>query len=696
MQYKLITAIALFTIAPDVIAQRPHHHDLEELIVSGPLQKDKAGTSLPVNVIDGEDLLENVANTLGDTLNGQIGVNSSSFGPGVGLPVIRGQSGNRVRVLQDGLGTLDVSSISQDHNNSVEPILAERIEIIRGPATLLYGNGAIGGVVNVIDNRIPQQIPENTEGKLELRYNSAAKGKTGVFKLDSGVSDHFAWHIDGVFREQDNIEIPGMAIDETALEILHDDEEEEEEIDNTDGYIANSDGESTSFTAGASYIGERGFFGLSVNQLENEYGIPPGGHAHNEEDGEEEEEELIRLDMEQTRYDLKGALSMDGFIEQLRARISYNDYEHQELEVIGANRNSGTLFQSKGTEARLTLHQRAVGMFSGVFGLQVIDSKFGAEGEESYIPASDIGSVGVFVVESLDAEKWSYEYGLRIESQSVDPGTDCAKEENTWSASTAAIWRFRDDGNLMLALNRSERSASVEELFSNINRDTCAAPVDPDNLVRHNATARFEIGNPDLKMETASNIELALRKHTGDIQGEVNIFYNNISDYIYMQDTEDELDETIISRYRQQDALFTGIEFEVTFPFEPGTTAHLDLSLFGDYVRAKFDSGGYVPRIPARRYGAELAYIAGLWSLKLRATDVGNQTRVAENELPGNGYMLVDLYFDYHFVFSDKQLLFFMKGNNLLDEEIRNHTSLLKNFAPEAGRGYEAGLQFQF
>jgi iron complex outermembrane receptor protein len=270
------------------------------------------------------------------------------------------------------------------------------------------------------------------------------------------------------------------------------------------------------------------------------------------------------------------------------------------------------------------------------------------------------------------------------------------RDENTLSTSAATIWRFREDSNMLIGLNHSERSASVEELFSNIDRITCAEPTDEHDLVRHNSTARIEIGNPELKTETASNIELAFRKHSGNIQGELNIFYNNIDDYIYLHDTGEEHEGTIISRYFQKDALFTGIELETTITFEVNDSSHLDLSFFADTVRAKFEEGDNVPRIPARRIGTELGYIAGLWSAKLRATDVNDQNDTAENESSTEGYLLVDLYFDYHFIFGDQELLVFIKGDNLLDEEVRNHTSLLKGFAPEPGRSFQAGLRFQF
>lgn len=693
--------LVFFALALPTQAYAQHDHDehgLEEVIVSGVMDKRKADTVVPVNVLSGEDLRENAAKTLGETLNRQIGVTSASFGPGVGQPVIRGQTGSRVRVLQDGVGTLDASLASQDHANTVEAMLAERIEVIRGPATLLYGSGAIGGVVNVIDNRIPERVPETPTGAFELRHNSVSSGDTAVFKLDGG-GDSFAWHLDGLRRETGNLEIPGLAVDVEALEALHEHEEgaaEEEEIENTDGLIANSGTEAANLTAGASWVGERGFLGTSISRLESEYGLPPGAHGHHhEEEGaaeEEHTEEGIRIDMQQTRVDLKGGLEMEGFFNRLRARLTVNDYEHSELE----GDEIGTVFHNEGFEGRLLLDHQHSESLSGVWGVQSAGSEFSALGEEAFIPASDIQSWGLFAVESLEKNRWSYEFGLRLDSRNIEMQSGpCDSSETAWSGSAAAIWRFREDSNMLMSLNRSARAATVEELFSNIGQDNCMEPADPEQRVLHSATARYEIGNPDLDVETSQNIEIGLRKHAGDVLGELNVFYNKIDDFIFLNDVG-EFEETIVSRYSQQDATFSGIEGEVTFPFGLTDAGHVDLTLFADYVRAEFDAGGNVPRIPPMRAGAEIGYAQQSWILKLRVTSVAEQDEVADNEAATDGYTRVDLYFDYHLPWSQNELLIFAKGNNLTDEEIRNHVSFLKNFAPEPGRGFEVGLRYQF
>jgi len=491
------------------------HHDTEEVLVTGILGKAQKDTALPVSVLSGEDLRENAASTIGETLQNQLGVTSASFGPGVGQPVIRGQSANRVQVLQNGTGALDVSNTSQDHANTVEGLLAERIEVIRGPATLLYGNGAIGGVVNVLDNRIPSSVPEKFTGAVEYRFNNVNQGSTGVAVLDGG-SGNFAWHLDGILQDTDNVRIPGLA-------------NPEDPEDSSVGFIENSDSEKQNFTAGFSLVGDNGFLGISVNELSNEYGLPPGAHGHEEEEmagAEEEEEEVIRLDLEQTRIDVKGEYNFNGAFETVQASLTSNDYRHVELE----GEETGTVFNNDGMEFRLNAKHRALNIGEGLIGslgLQYVDRDFSAIGEEAFIPASKISSFGVYAVESVDVGAFTYEGGLRFDKQEIEAGFGCDQSENSTSLSLASIWNFSEDANLLVSVNRSQRAPSVEELFSNIDAIGCqpaAALPDPATLVEHAATGRFELGDAQLDKETATNLEIAYRKHTGAITAEVSAF----------------------------------------------------------------------------------------------------------------------------------------------------------------------------
>ena len=679
----LVLAYSVSLNAQSVDEPHPEHHDVEEVLVTGVLGKAQKDTALPVNILTGEQLRENAASTIGETLQNQIGVNTASFGPGVGQPVIRGQSANRVQVLQNGTGALDVSNTSQDHANTVEGLLAKRIEVIRGPATLLYGNGAIGGVVNVIDNRIPSSVPEKIEGALEYRFNNVNQGSTGVAVIDGGAGN-FAWHFDGVIQDTDVTRIPGFANNEEPEEASF-------------GLIENSESEKQNFTVGGSYVFDKGFIGISVNQLSNEYGLPPGAHGHEEIPGVEEEEEFIRLDLEQTRIDIKGEYDTDGLFENVKASLTTNDYTHKELEGT----EIGTVFNNEGLEFRLNAKHRALNIGEGLIGsvgLQYVNRDFSAAGEEAFIPASKIKSFGVYVVESVDVGAFTYEGGIRFDRQDIDAKLSCDKSESSTTASAATIWNFSEQANLLLSVNRSQRAASIEELYSNITSIGCDPTLvlpNPDSLVEHAATGRFELGNAQLQKETATNLEISYRKHTGAIKAEVSAFINSIDDYIYLADVG-EIGETIVSRYLQDDARFIGVETQVELPVKEFLGKEFHVNLFADYVEAEIASGAYLPRIPPMRTGIELVAHADDWTVKLRNTFVNSQEKISQNEALTDSYHRIDMYADYHLHYADIDLLFMAKAKNLTNEDIRHHTSFLKNFAPEAGRSIELGIRYSF
>lgn len=698
---RVISAAVAAACAPFSYGQDAHNNEvIEEIIVTSSLQQTRAETALPVNVLSGEALREKAASTLGETLKELVGVNSASFGTGVGLPIIRGQTGNRVQVLQGGVSNMDASAISPDHANSVEAALAERIEVVRGPATLLYGNGAIGGVVNVIDNRIPTTLPEVVTGLVETRNESASDQQTTVVKLEGGTGQ-LAFHLDGTYRESNNTSVSGFAINPRNVDI--DEEEALEQLLDSKGQIANSNTRSHANTAGFSWIFDGGYIGASVGHSRNNYGLPAAAHGHHEDEDHEEgdqeeeaheEEAGIRIAMKQDRYDVEGLRELDGFFTQVQGKVSLVDYEHAEIEGDGA---IGTVYANEGKEGRFTLTHRPIGSLQGVTGIQVGSKTFSAVGEEAYIAKTDIDSVGIFTVQNLDVGDFIYEFGLRAERQNLDQaGSACDDSTNSFSGSASALWRVRDDTNLMLALAHSQRAASVEERFSNISNGSCSEPTDPEELIAHAATQRFEIGDPTADKEQSTNIEIGLRRHLGTVTGDVNLFYNDIKDYLYMRDTGIFFEDVPIARMTQDDAVFTGVEAEFTFPVSQGARHFTELSLFGDYVRARLDSNGNVPRIPPMRYGAEIVHTHSDWQYKLRLTQAAKQSDAARNETATKGYTMVNASVDYHTNLLGSELTLFGKANNLLDEEVRNHASILKDVAPEAGRNLVLGLRFEF
>ena len=373
----LAAAISLLVSSP----ARSGESAIEEIIVSSPLHRGEAETVLPVNVITDAELQRKLRATLGQTLQEEVGVTYASFGPGVGQPVIRGQGAPRVMVLANNMPVADASSTSQDHANGIEPVLADRVEVLRGPSTLLFGSGAIGGVVNVIDSRIPKQVPESPEGAIEHRRASNADARVTAGRFETGTGS-LAVHLDGFARENDEVEIPGTA-----------------DIDGEgdSGAIANTDAEATAGTFGLSWVRDWGFVGGSVSRLENEYGIPGGAHGHHHEEGEEEEghseeeaEEDVRIDLEQTRYDLRADVSdpVPG-VEALRVQAAYTDYQHKELEGGAV----GTTFGNNTLDGRVeAVHD--IGGLHGAVGLQFSSRDFKAVGEEAFVPSSESDSWG--------------------------------------------------------------------------------------------------------------------------------------------------------------------------------------------------------------------------------------------------------------------------------------------------------------
>lgn len=688
MKRQVICALAVAS-ASVAAEQLP----MEHVLVTVPLHKKAAETALPVTVLSGDELRRQASSTIGDTLHATPGLASASFGPGVGQPVIRGQQGARVTVLQNGTSSADASNLSADHANSVEPMLADSIEILRGPSTLLYGGGAIGGVVNVMDNRIPTTLPEALEGGVEYRHDSASDMDVGVFRVD-GASGAFALHADGMYRNWNDLEIPGMAMREVGHEDDHGEEEE-----NTDGRIANTDGDTKSLTLGGSYHFDSGFMGLAVNRLENEYGVPAGAHGHHEDETDEEEghdeeeheaEGDIRLDVEQTRYD--AALHWHDPIELLevfRGFLTYTDYEHKELEGSG---EVGTRYKNETWEGRLELVHRPMGAFHGVFGLQVSGGQFSALGEEAFIPETDNTDLGLFLLEDYHSGDWTFEGGLRLDWDERDPDTAAARKQDftAVSVSGSALWEINGQWQLGLALSRAERAPAAEELYSNVEGQL------PQDWIVHAATSAIEVGNPDLDTEVSNNVDASIQWMRDDHFIDITFFYNDFSDYINLLNTGVEVDETPVYVYVQDDAEFYGVEVNSEFTLGQLGGGQFALGVFGDSIRGKLDEGGDVPRLPPSRVGGRLSWSGdqwGVWTLVVAADD---QDKPGDHEEPSNSYTRWDMGGEYRMPINDAELLLSLEVKNIDDEEIRLSTSFLRDVAPEAGRSVVFALRYTF
>lgn len=644
---------------------------VEEVVVtSTALHESPLTVAQPTSVLVGDELRRQVGASLGETLSGQLGVSSTYFGPGAGQPVIRGLGGYRVQVLQDGAAALDVSSLSQDHAVSVESVVAQQIEVIKGPAALLYGSGAAGGLVNVVTNRIPDQLPARpVAGAVELRGDSATRERTGAASLDTGVGP-LALHADYFDRKTDDVRIPGFAQSNILRRELFDAAEEPDDIR---GRILNSASDTRGGSLGASLVGAAGFGGLSWSRYESTYGIPA--------------EELAFIDMKQDRLDAKGEWRANGsWLDTLHVTGAYSDYTHTEFEAQG---EPGTIFNQKSYELRTAADHHWNDDWRGTVGVQYVNVDFSALGEEAFVPASTTKSTGVFAFEERHFDGWALELGARAENQKVQPVQASALPDYDKTAinlSTGLVFELGSQRALAFNVTHTERHPQAAELYAD---------------GAHIAAGRVEIGDASLGKEKALTVDVSLRSAGEGIRWTLNGFYNDYSDYIYLNPTgevaEGEEEPLPIFNYLQGGAKLYGYEAEVMFPLlAAGSGTSLELRLVSDYVRGKLDNGENLPQIPALRVGAELHFDAGDWHAGLNLMRTTRHKDVIEHELPTDGFTMLDLDLSYRLPLLGKNLLLFARGTNLLNEDARLATSPLKDIAPLPGRSFHIGARAEF
>ena len=668
-----------------VLVSRIHS---EEIVVTatGDARLD-LDLATPVTVLEGQELSERLAPTIGETLDKEVGINQTYFAPGASRPIIRGLGGDRVKMMENGLDTLDASSTSPDHAVAADPLAAERLEVVRGPATLLYGSNAIGGVVNMLDQRIPEYRPaEKLTGSLNLRLGSVAAERAGSVVLDGG-GERVAWHLDFLTRETDDYDIPGFA---RVEDDEHDEEEGDhgEEEENPFGTLPNSDLSSDSGAAGLSYFfGDRGYLGVSAAGFASNYGVPGGHHEeeHGEEGEHEEEEEHgeegIRIDMQRLRYDLKGAVTRPfSLFRGASFRFGYVDYEHDELEAPGV---VGTQFFNDSWEGRAEFLQKTRGSHSGSLGLQLRSRDLEAVGEEAFIPPAKSDNIGLFTFQELGSGPLRYQFGLRYEAQdtTVRSADLPDRDFDGLSGSFGVVWQASQAYSLGASIARSVKFPNGEELYS-------------EGL--HFATSAFELGDANLDEESAVGADLTFRKSEGRLTGAINLFYNAFSDYIFQQFTGEEVEGFPVLQWSQADADFWGAEVDLTIALIEQPHSSWDLDLFTDMVRAEFEDGGDLPRIPPLRFGGGIHYrgdrLTGGAEIR-RATE---QDRVAVNETPTPAYTMVNANIGYRFFFNSYFLDVMLRGRNLTDEEARVHTSFVKDSVPLPGRDISLVARFGF
>lgn len=674
--------------------------DIERvLITASPIKRTVLESSTPVTILSGEELDQNQAATLGDTLKSVPGVHSSYYGPVASSPIIRGLDGPRIKVVQNGLGASDASRVGPDHQVSTETSTATQIEVLRGPATLLYGSGAIGGVVNVVDNRLPTQRQEGVSGEVFAQYDNVADAKTLSTDLNAGSGD-FAFHIDGYTRKTDDYKIPVPA---------------DIDADSGSTTLANSDIDASGYNLGAGWITDDMRVAFSYGHMDSDYGLPG--------------EEGVFIKLNQDRY--QGVVdwnNLDGFIQAAHWQNAYTDYEHSEIE--GAE--IGTTFKNESIESRLWAEHAPVYGWKGIVGLHYNHSDFEAIGEEAFTPPTKTDSIAAFLMEEKKVGSLLWQVGTRVEQSTHNVDNDFFtalsssnsvsfndKDYDAVSGSAGVVWSINDRHSLAFNYAYSQRAPSASEIYAygpHIGSGTYEVG---GGFELSNNAGQYSVvqSNESMGKEVSNNLDLTYR-YTGDTwNANVSIFNNDISDYVFESFTDlvisdgafissvdyenqvavsgepdDEADGLPVVLFAQQDARLYGYEAQVDW--------HLNddwrLEVFTDYTRAKLDSGGNVPRIPPMRVGSSVHYEYGNWHTEVEVIRNAKQDKIADNETSTKGYTMLSASANYYLDLGDVDMTIYIKGDNLTDQEGRVHSSYLKDEAPLPGRSVSLGVRARF
>lgn len=671
-------------------AQENSTNQLEEVVVSShPLSGE--GLSQAVELLQGEELQRAMDTNIGSTLGKLPGIRSASFGKAVGRPVIHGLGGPRIKVMEDRIDTLDVSVTSADHAVGIDPFVADKIEVLKGASTLLYGSGAIGGVVDIHTGRIPHNVPEQPiTGGIETRFDTNTNGNATALKLKGGIGS-FAWHVDASLRDGDAYEIPGFAesSQRRALEEAEHDEEQEgaehEEQAEARDILPGSQFESDSFAVGGSFVQDWGFIGIAYSRLEAHYGLP-GGHGHEEqhEEGEVEEHEeegnpLLNLEQDRIDFEL-GVSNPFSIFSSLNVRIGINDYEHMEIEPNG---EVATEFSNEAWEARSELVYD-LEEWSGAVGIQLSDREFSAIGEEAFIAPVDTDEQALFWVAEQSLSNFDLELGARVGKLEHQPSVGNNTDFDTYAVSAGVVVPLAANLRLGALLDYSSRAPVAEELYSN-------GP--------HLTTNSFEVGNVNLDNEEAANISATLEYSAEALSGRATVYYTRFSGFIFQQAIGGEEDGLPVVVYQQEDATYFGIDVELKSRLAEWDKGGVELSLMFDCLDASVDVNGndHIPRTPSMRYGLGLDANWGSLSAALNFLRVDEQTDVAPRELVTAAYNDVSLYVAYETGLSHRaDMELFVQGKNLSDDEQRHHVSFIKDVAPAPGRTVLFGARLHF
>ena len=676
--------------------QNDDFHGTEDIVVTAPYVERLdilSGTS----AISGEVLAEKTRAQLGDILTSLPGISATSFSPGASRPVLRGYQGNRVAVLTDGIGNIDASNTSADHAVTIDTLTVDRIEVLRGPAVLLFGGQAVGGAVNALDKRIPRAVPDEPIHVDALAaYGSAARDYSGGASVDVPVSDRIVVHVDGSYRNTDDtrtggyIFAPSLRTElldlaaEEASEGHLEEADEARELAEQRGHIPNSAVKSWTAGGGIAFIDDNGNLGVSYSIYDTKYGIParPGAsHAHAGEENAEGEEggAPVTIVLRQYRFDFRGEINLgDGFFEKLRLRSGYADYTHTEFE----GDEIGTVFNSQGIEARAEFVQNDRNGWRVASGVQYQTRDFEAIGAEAFVPPNITRQFGLFTLQEYTKGNLDAEVAIRFDTAELR--ADTLGLSRSFDNISAAFGLGYHIGDLKIGANisRTGRAPAVEELLSN-------GP--------HIATQAYEIGDPDLNSERAWNGELYARFETSETAFSATLYTNRFDNFIYEGETGDIEDDLPVFRYFQNDAKVWGLEFQGSKRLASFGDMNLSVDGVADYTRFKISSGGgNVPRIPPLRLlgGAELS--GGQIDLRGEVEWSDAQTKTAAFETPTAGFTLVNASATWRPFGRDHNVAIIASANNLFDGTARRSASFTKDFVPLSGRDFRVTARVSF
>ncbi|MGH7945527.1 MAG: TonB-dependent receptor [Opitutaceae bacterium] len=678
---------------------------LDQFVTSAtPLPRNQVDVAQSTTVLSGNALRLKQQPTLGETLFAETGISATSFGPGASRPIIRGLGGDRIRLLENSVGTVDASVTSPDHAVSIEPFLVERIEVLRGPASLLYGSSAVGGVVNVITHRIETDLPaERLRGGGEVRGSSVAdefsRGGVVDFSLLPAAERAVVLHIDGSRRTARDMRIPGFAesapvrVMETAEAL----EQGQPRPDFARGRLPNSALDTRSGAIGLSYVSSTFHVGASHSGYESNYGVP--GHAHEPSEGTPGDAAGVRIDLRQRRTDAQAEWHGNGgVVNGARFKFGHARYRHDEVEPDGT---IGTHFANEGFEGRVELLHGDGKPVTGALGAQFAESDFSASGDEAFLPASVTRSQAVFAFEEIAAGTVTWQIGGRLERNSITAKGRRSRAFQELSGSAGAVWKLAGPYTLAASAALTGRAPNAQELFAD-------GP--------HAGTQAFEIGDANLETEQSLGLELTLRRRTGFVTGAVTVYLNRFHGYILEQpdgllafehdggfefvspadgDEHASADGLPVYRYAQRDAQFWGAEWETVWHLHDKTAWQLDLRLAADFTRAT-EGGRNLPRIPAGRVTAALLWANTKWTAGLELQHLFPQRRVAPNEMTTGAYTLVSAHLSRALNLGAVQAELFLRATNLANQEARPHPSFVRHLAPLAARAIAAGVRLSF